>query len=75
LSSKKPSSQYGTSILRILSWIAHYNINPETPIVKILGQKIIIIVHSFHINPIKPSLGKLGKNPQNKTISLPPFLC
>ncbi len=38
-------------------------------------KKIIIIVHSFNVNPVKPSLGKLGKNPQKKTISLPPFLC
>jgi hypothetical protein len=27
----------------------------------------------FNISPIKPSLGKLGENPQKKTISLPPF--
>jgi hypothetical protein len=61
-------------MLRIPCWIAHRNINPETP----LGNYLDKNHHQcapFNINPVKPSLEKLGKNPKKKTISLPPFLC
>jgi hypothetical protein len=59
-------------MLRIPCWIAHWNINPETPLEKYLDKNHHHCA-PFNINPIKPSLGKLGKNPQKKTISLPPF--
>lgn len=69
-----PSSQYGIPMLRIPSWIAHWNINPETPLGK-YSDKNHHHCAPFNINPVIPSLGKLGENPQKKTISLPPFLC
>jgi hypothetical protein len=48
-------------------------INPKTPLGKYLDKNHHHCA-PFNINPVKPSLGKLGKNPQKKIISLPPFL-
>jgi hypothetical protein len=47
-------------MLRIPCWIAHININPETPLGKFLDKNHHDCA-PFNINPIKPSLGKLGK--------------
>jgi hypothetical protein len=49
------------------SWIAHWNINRETPLGK-LTDKNHHHCALFNINPV-------GKNPEKKTISLPPLLC
>ncbi len=69
-----PSRQYGIPIFRIPSWIAHWNINQETPLEKYLDKNH----HRHALIQYKPHISLIGKwygENYQKSMSLPPLLC
>ena len=51
-----PSSQYGIPMLRIPSWIAHWNINPETPLGKYSNKKSSLCTIQYRLGVARPFL-------------------